>query len=144
MEFLKEYYNITTPDQFFEWCENNIKNIDFDNKELTSDKEEYYMVYMAGKKFILKQDISGECSGHSSITEENLPLIKLGILHKKRKEDMIKGDDSLCEAMVKFTYNDMLINTDRSLITNQKRRCKKKHLDGKKYCYLHRKMEQSS
>lgn len=145
MEFLKEFYNITTPDQFFSWCENSIKKIDFDSEEMTPDKEEYFMVFMAGRKFLLKQDISGYCPDHvTKITEDTLPLLKFGISQKKRKEKMIKGDDSLCAAMVKFTSADMLPDGKGSFVPNGKRRCKKKHLDSKKYCYLHRKIEQSS
>ena len=142
MEFLKETYNITTPEQFGSWCEEYLKKIDFDNKDITPEKEEYYLVFMAGRNFLLGEDISAECPSHKkTLTEDNLYLQKFAISQKMRKKKLIEEDDSKCAAMVNFTHSDILPDGKGNSVPAGKRRCKNKHKVGSEYCHFHRNLE---
>lgn len=99
---------------------------------------------MAGRKFLLKQDISNDCSDHKTktkITNDNLYLQKFSISQKMRKRKLVKGDDLLCSAMINFTTNDMLPDGKGNFVPSDKRRCKNKHRSGSEYCYIHRGLE---
>lgn len=138
MEYLKLYHKIETPDELFSWLTKRSEELGDDGfKDQDSpDAKEFMLVMLAGRKFLLKQDISDMISDPSLVDEEGLTLQQFSISQMRRKIKMVDGDDTQCAALVGFSQMDMLPGID-----NGKRRCKKKHRKGKKYCYSHRKME---